>query len=293
MKAALPTFTLAALLLLTTACVHHEPRPLKGFFKSKFTAIGHRGAKGVAPENTMAAFRASAAAGAPFELDTMLCKTGEPVVIHDYTVDRTTNGKGKVADLTLKELRALDAGSYFSPKFKGEKIPTLNEVLDEFANRVKVDIEIKYQGPREKIPTLAKAIIDLVKKKGLEKKVFITAFNPYVLEAFKNEAPDLARGQLYSRFETADIPYHQKVVLRNLLLNESADPDFLAPNYKMVDEEYVKTYHELGYKILVWTVNKPDDMRRLIEMGVDGIITDFPNRLKKVYKEVKGHELVK
>ena len=91
---------------LLSSCVHHEPRPLKGFFKKKFLTIGHRGTRGLGPENTMAAFRIAASMGIPFELDTMLCKSGEPVVIHDYTVDRTTNGKGRVADLTLKQFKS-------------------------------------------------------------------------------------------------------------------------------------------------------------------------------------------
>ena len=279
---------LAAILVALAQCVHHEPRPIKGLFKSKFTAVGHRGAKGLAPENTMSAFRVAAKLGLPFELDVMLCKSGEPVVIHDYTVDRTTNGTGRVADLTLEQLRALDAGSHFSPRFAGERVPTLEEVLNEFGGRVIIDIEIKYEGPSERAHEIANAVVDLVEKKNLVNKVFVTAFNPYVLEAVKKRNPALIRGQLYGTFEDSDIPYYQKVVLRNLLLNSKSDPDMLAVEHKMVDADYVREYRALGYRIITWTVNEPEDMRRLINYGVDAIITDYPGRLMKVHAQTSG-----
>lgn len=266
------------------ACVPHEPRAevVDKFFSQErkdLLVIGHRGAKGLAPENTMAAFQVAADLGVPFELDTMLCKSGEPVVIHDYTVDRTTGGTGRVADLTLAELKALDAGSHFSEKFKNERIPTLAEVLDRFAGRVRIDVEIKYEGPGDQAHLTAEAVAKVIMDRGLTDRVFISAFNPYILEALRHAAPELARGQLYSHFDDTDLAFYKKIVLRNLLLNGKADPDFLAPHHELVDEDYVKEYNGLGYAVVPFTVNEPERIEELITWGVEGIITDFPQRV--------------
>ena len=272
-----------------SACVHHDPRiaDIGALFDRSaadakqahdFMVVGHRGAAGVAPENTMAAFEVAARLGVPFELDTMLCKSGEAVVIHDYTVDRTTNGSGRVMELTLAELKQLDAGSHFDARYKNETIPTLAEVLDRYAQRVMIDIEIKYEGPSAEAHRIAEAVVAVVREKDLIDRVFVSAFNPYVLEAVKNAEPRILRGQLYSDFETADIPYYQKVVLRNLWLNGAADPDFLAPDHKLVDRDYVQDFHALGYRIVPYTVNEEARLRELRDFGVDAIITDFPAR---------------
>lgn len=273
-----PAILVGLLLQISAACVPHEPRPTKDLFQQRVTVIGHRGAKGVAPENTMAGFRKAAAVGAPFELDTMLARTGEPVVIHDYTVDRVTQGraKGRVDSMALAELRALDVGSFFSEQFRGEKIPTLEETLREMTPRVMVDVEVKFEGPRAKAGDAVRAIVDVIKSGGHGPRVFVTAFNPYILEEFRNQAPELLRGQLYGTFSDAKIPFWQKILLRNLMLNSKADPDLLAVEDVMVDEAYVRKYQALGYRILVWTVNEPSRIAQLARWGVDGIITDFP-----------------
>ena len=283
------SFALLFTLITLADCVHHEPRNSDSLFGNAFQVIGHRGTRGAdrPPENTMAAFRYSANMGVGFELDTQLSRSGEMVVIHDYTVDRTTGGKGKVAELTLAQLKELDAGSYINPKFAGEKIPTLAEVLDEFGGKVKIDIEIKFKGPEEEANTVARAVSDLVEKRNLAGGVFITAFNPYVLKAFTQINPKLFRGQLYSDFETSDIPWYQKVVLSNLLLNGEADPDILAVDHKLVDADYVTTYRGYGYRIFTWTVNEKKRMRELLELGVDGIITDNPAELLQLKNELR------
>lgn len=286
-KAGVPIWLVGMALMagLLQACVHHEPRKIDGFWPRGTAIIGHRGAKGVAPENTMAAFKNAADLGVPFELDTMLSADGQPVVIHDYTVDRTTRGKGKVASLSVKELQALDAGSVFSDQFKAERIPTLEAVLLAFAPKVLVDIEIKYEGPKEKAADTVRAVIGVIERTGSDKRVFITAFNPYILAEFVKLRPDLIRGQLYGTFDDAKIPFYQKVILRNLLLNDKSDPDLLAVEDKLVDQDYVTRYHELGYKIAVWTVNDPKRIQELLGFGVDGIITDFPQRALRLARE--------
>ena len=277
---ALISCLILGMLTAVGGCVAHEPRPTPTLFDKPVTIIGHRGGQGVAPENTMAAFRRAADLNVPFELDTMLARTGEPVVIHDYTVDRVSQGRGtgRVDSLTLREIRTLDVGSIFSKEFRAERIPTLEEVLREFASRVRVDIEVKHEGTREKAAEVVRAVRDVIRRGRHGKQVFVTAFNPYILEEFKKQDPDLTRGQLYGTFSDSKIPFYQKIVLRNLLLNGKADPDLLAVEDAMVDEDYVRKHRALGYRVLVWTVNEPARIAQLARWGVDAIITDFPER---------------
>lgn len=106
-----------------------------------------------------------------------------------------------------------------------------------------------------------------------------------VLERIKETKPEILRGQIYGTFKDSTLAYYKKVALKNLLLNKKAVPDILAPEHLLVDEEYVKEYHKLGYKIYPWTVNDPNEMRKLIQVGVDGIITDKPDLLAQILKE--------
>lgn len=276
-----------------TACASHNPRTKKveEVIPQKFLVIGHRGTgdNNIAPENTISSFRFAAKNKAAFELDTMFTKTGELVVIHDSDVDRTTNGKGMVDALTLTELKQLDAAKLAPAKFKGEKIPTLEEVLDEFGGKTLVDIEIKAQAPKEEAQKIGAAVAKLVRNKNLEKQVFITSFNPYVLETIKNTNPEILRGQLYSNFDDVkELPWHVKFVLRNLLLNGKAEPDILAPRQDLINEDYINKYHSLGYKIFPWTVNDPVVMEKFIKLGIDGLITDRPDLANEIYSKLKN-----
>ncbi|TGK20044.1 glycerophosphodiester phosphodiesterase [Leptospira fluminis] len=274
-------------LLFGTNCVPHSPRTdlVRKEFPQSVLILGHRGARALAPENTLSGFRLAMKYGHGFELDTMLCKTGELVVIHDYNLDRVTNGKGKVKDTSLTDIKRLDAGSHFAPEYKGEEVPTLEEVLNEFGGKSVIDIEIKSEDSGDPAKQVADAVIDLLTKKKFPKYVFVSSFNPFVLERIKEKKPEILRGQIYATFKDSQMPYYKKVALRNLLLNDKAVPDILAPEQLMVDEEYVKKYHSLGYKIYPWTVNDPSDMRRLLKDGVDGIITDRPDLLSQILKE--------
>ncbi|HMV44251.1 MAG TPA: glycerophosphodiester phosphodiesterase family protein [Leptospiraceae bacterium] len=276
-----------------TACASHNPRTKKveEVIPQKFLVIGHRGTgdNSIAPENTLSSFRFAAKNKSAFELDTMFAKSGELVVIHDSDVDRTTNGKGMVDSLTLTELKQLDASKLSNPKFKGEKIPTLEEVLNEFGGKTLVDIEIKAQAPKEEAQRIGAAVAKLVGSKKLEKQVFVTSFNPYVLETIKHTNPEILRGQLYSNFDDVkELSWIVKVVLRNLLLNGKAEPDILAPREDMVNSDYIEKYHGLGYKIFPWTVNDPVKMEKLIKLGVDGLITDRPDLANEIYEKLKN-----
>jgi glycerophosphoryl diester phosphodiesterase len=147
--------------------------------EKRIMVIAHRGASGYAPENTVSAFKKAIMMKADMiEFDVHLTKDGKVVLMHDKTVDRTTDGKGKVKEMTLKELKKLDAGLWFDKKFKGEKIPTLEKVLKKFKGKILFNIEIKSEGTEEEI-------VRLIKKYKLEKDVMVSSFNHQFLKKIK------------------------------------------------------------------------------------------------------------
>jgi glycerophosphoryl diester phosphodiesterase len=256
--------------------VFHSPRDTSSIFPKKQYVIAHRGGSKVAPENTMAAFKLSSALGVPFELDTMLSRDGQFVVFHDKTLERTTDGEGRLVDKTAVELAALDAGSHFSHEYSDEGVQRLEDVLDSFADKQTIIIEVKCKGDTCNEKMYAKALVDLLERKNLKGKVLVASFNPFILAEVKKADPSIFRAQIYSDFKGEDLPIYEKVLVRNLLLNRFSSPDALMVNYKLVDEGYVAKMHDHGYKIFVWTVDEPDEMRRLLSLGVDGIITNEP-----------------
>ncbi|MFT5683021.1 MAG: glycerophosphoryl diester phosphodiesterase [Myxococcota bacterium] len=263
-------FLLPALLV---GCAH-SPRSSSHLFPDPVTVMGHRGARAVAPENTAAGFEVCANLSVPFELDTTLCGSGELVVIHDDTLERTTTGSGVVSETPLAMLSGLDAGAFFSADFSGEPIPTLDRALD-FADRVIVNIEVK-AGPGTEAEPLAAAVVSLIESRGLVDRVIVTSFNPFVLEQVRLKNPDIYRGQIYGTFRGSDLGLLSRILLKNLAFNRKAVPDLLMVESAMVSRRYTRKMHRRGYRIFTWTVNEPDEIRRVVEAGVDGIITDDP-----------------
>ena len=261
----------------------HQPRPKTHYpIEREMQVLGHRGARGVAPENTMAGFDVCANLGVGFELDTQLCFSGEPVVFHDDTLDRCTNGSGRLQDYSLKQLKKLDAGSHFCNRFRGEPIPTLGEVLETYGQQVVIDIEIKDESFENSPKPLVDAVFKEIDKRNLHERVCITSFNPEALWLMRERCPEILRGQLYYSFGDTQLPIYQREFLRNLGFNNRVQPDWLVPRHLMIDADYVERYRKLGYRISTWTVNHPGEMKRLLNLGVDSIITDFPQRLKKI-----------
>ncbi|HID87936.1 MAG TPA: glycerophosphodiester phosphodiesterase [Anaerolineae bacterium] len=243
------------------------------FRSGKTLNFAHRGAREVAPENTLAAFRAARELGADgVELDVMLSADGEVVVIHDDTLDRTTDGSGRVRDRTLAELKGLDAGSWFDPTFAGLRIPTLQEVFDLIGGQMVLNIELKSRSLTDE--GLEARVVELVERNGLVGSVILSSFNPWAIRRVKRLNPRLATGLLYAE----DLP----LPLRRAWLRPLVRPDALHPHHTMVTLAYVRWAKSRGHSIIPWTVNDPHEMRRLIELGVDGIITDRPKRLKDV-----------
>lgn len=279
---------LGSLLVLLGACAHHAPRDTSALFPEAVTVIGHRGAADLAPENTAAGFRAAAELGVGFELDVTRARDGEIVVIHDDTLERTTTGSGFVDETPLATIRTLDAGTWFGADFAGEPVPELSGVLAEFGPRVVVDIEIKNPRDPALVEPLAREVVRLVEEAGLVDRVFVTSFNPYVLAAVREANPSIVRGQLYGTFEGADLSFIEKYVLKRLLLNGKAVPDLLVAEAAFLRPRYVRRMRRKGYRVMAWTVNDPEEMRRLVAWGVQGLITDRPDLALEVLGQGGG-----
>ncbi len=229
--------------------------------------FAHRGASAYAPENTLAAFELALQQGAPaIELDVKLSADGHVVVIHDSTVDRTTNGKGKVARLSLAELRALDAGSFFSEKYRGEKIPTLEEVFDLVGKRALINIELtNYTTPRD---SLVEEVCRLVREHHMEENVLFSSFLPRNLHQAAILLPEVPRGLLA-------LEGWKGLWMRSFQFffgNYQA----LHPYVSDVTPQQIASVHRIGRRVHVWTVNDAEWIRRLLKWGADGIFTDDP-----------------
>ena len=241
--------------------------------------IAHRGFSAKAPENTLAAFQAAADLGVGFELDVTLSATGEVIVIHDDSVDRTTDGEGAVNQLSLDYIKSLDAGSWFDDTFAGEKIPTLQEVLSRLGGVVLIDIEIKSLKPRE---PLADAVVAEIEKASLVDKVLVTSFDPYMLTRVREKNPDIRRGMLTGTFKGEDLTIIEKFILRRLLFRGKVKPVAIVMEDVRASKAVIRKWQRRGYEFLVWTVNEEAEMRRLIEASVDGIITNYPDVLQEI-----------
>lgn len=241
--------------------------------------FGHRGANAAAPENTLAAFQKARELGADgIELDVMLCADGEPVVIHDFTVDRTTNGCGRVEALSLAQLKALDAGAWFGSEFAGERIPTLREVMEWAADDILLNIELKSFKLRSE--GLEAKVVALIREYHLQSCVMLSSFNPLALRRAKGLAPELHSGLLYA----PELP----IYLRRAWLRPLARVDALHPPYEMVNQAYLDWARCRRYRVNVWPPNDRDDLQRLIAQRVDMIITDQPHVLAMLLQTREG-----
>jgi glycerophosphoryl diester phosphodiesterase len=238
--------------------------------RSKPLNIAHRGASAAAPQNTLAAFRKAIELGADgVELDVHLSADGAPVVMHNSCVDETTDGAGRIADKTLAELKELDAGGKFSLQFAGERIPTLAEVFDALQGRLLVNVELK--GLNLSSVGLEAPVVEVVRRFGMEKKVLFSSFNPFTLRRLRSLAPDIPAGLL--------CPRNLPIYLRRAWLAPFAPHQARHPHFALVDEQLVRWCRARKLRVNVWTVNEPAEMKRLIALGVDGIITDAPDVL--------------
>ncbi|MBC8257959.1 MAG: hypothetical protein H8E38_02995 [SAR324 cluster bacterium] len=250
--------------------------------------IAHRGYRGLFPENTLVAFEAAIEVNADMiELDVCLTSDRIPVVIHDKTLDRTTNGSGLVAEHTLAELKELDAGSWFSAKFSGVKIPTLEELLLLIKDRITVNIEIKPESYESPAPSdaIEVQVCEMVGQLELADSVLISSFEH----------------SFFSRINRWYREHHEGSSLRIALLQEQLLSDEFAvglcqrkgaysyhPDEKNVSASLIDSLKAEQIRILPYTINDEKRMEQLIQLGVTGIISDEPELLWKVVRRMQN-----
>lgn len=231
------------------------------------TVFAHRGASAYAPENTLAAFELALRQGADaIELDAKLTKDGQVVVFHDQTIERTTGGTGRVKDLTLAELRKLDAGSHFDVAFQGELIPTLDEVFKAVGQLTYINVELtNYASPTDALPEKVAA---LVKRHKLNRRVLFSSFNPLALMRIRRLLPEIPIGLLALPGRSGG---WARSPVGRLLRYQSLNPE-----HGDVTPQLVERVHKRGEYVYTYTVNQEAEMKRLFSLQVDGIFTDDP-----------------
>ena len=236
--------------------------------------IGHRGASGYAPENTMVSFeRALALRADAIELDIHPTRDGELVVIHDFTLDRTTSGKGPVAAHTLAEIQALDAGSWFDPAFAEARVPSLRAVLAWARGRTKVVIEIKL-GPVW-YPNIEELLLRELDRTNMRGDVLVISFDHTSVQKLKQLAPDVITGVLYGAR-----------VIDSVSLARNAGAELLMPNWAFLTRDEVNAAHEAGLLIAPWG-GAEQDYRFILATGVDAVGADFPDRPRRAMDEMR------
>ncbi|MGD9131243.1 MAG: glycerophosphodiester phosphodiesterase family protein [Candidatus Bathyarchaeota archaeon] len=216
--------------------------------------IGHRGARAYEPENTLRSFKRAIELGVDaVELDVRRTKDNEIVVIHNANVNKTTDGRGSVSDFTLEEIKKFVTA-------EGEHIPTLGEVLEFVGKRVKVLVELKETGIEEKV-------LDLIRKTGLMENVIIISFHEEALRKVRELDAKVATGLIYVRHKN---PLQSALELK---------AEYLLPLYRFTHSANIKKAHEKGLKVIVWTINNPEEAAEYKKKGVDGIATDRPDIL--------------
>lgn len=238
---------------------------------ASFMAIAHRGASAYAPENTVAAFDLALQMGCRhIELDVDFTGDGHIVVMHDETVDRTTNGTGPVGSYTLAELRVLDAGAWFGPQFTGERIPTFAEVLARYQGRVHLHTEIKGRASH-----LASSTADLVRQYGLVDHVTVTSFQQPRLAEIRAYAPELPTGWLVSEVSDATLAQARELGLTQI-----------CPKAEYVTPALMRRLHADGFVVRAWGVADEALMRQVVEAGADGMTVNFPDTLLAYLRSV-------
>ena len=240
--------------------------------------IAHRGGSALGPENTFAAFEKALAAGADgFEFDLHLSRDGHPVIIHDETLERTTNGSGPVGEAVLEELQKLDAGSWFGSEFTGARIPALAELFERYKDKnllfnaeLKTDI-VPY-------PHLAEAVLKLVSRFGLEERVIISSFNWETLKASRTINPKVRTGLLYAL--EVENPWD----MARELGCYSVHPLF----FYLQNPETLARFRRESIPLYPWTVNDPEMMETFLNAGLEAIITDYPGELAQLIRARSG-----
>ncbi|WP_372714019.1 glycerophosphodiester phosphodiesterase [Ilyobacter sp.] len=246
--------------------------------------FGHRGASGYAPQNTISAMKLAVEQGSDgIELDVQLTKDNEVVICHDWVIDRVSNGNGKVDDFTLDEIKKFDFGSYFSEEFKGEKIPTLAEILDLLPKDMILNIELKIKATNK--GPLAERVADLLASHDRIENTIISSFNHPCLKKIKILLPEVKVAFLYEGYLLNPGKY---------MIDSEMDIYSFHLNLNYINKEIIEDLHSYKKMVYVWTSDDPETTKELFDMGADGVMTNFPmdmkNALSKYYVEKKKSE---
>ena len=249
--------------------------------------VAHRGYSGRYPENTSSAFEAAIRAGADMiELDVCMTKDRVPVVIHDQTLERTTDGHGLVSELTLPELKKLDAGSWFSPEFKGESIPTLAEILLQIRGKISVNIEIKPESYESADPAdaIEKQICIMVEKFGMNESVLISSFeNSYFPRIKFRHSKDNKKKSLRIA------PLQEKEISEENVLKLCKDTEAYSfhPNERLLTPSLIGILNSNHFRTIPYTINNEKRIEQLAKWGISGVITDEPEIMWEVLRKLK------
>lgn len=239
------------------------------FTTTKTKIFAHRGFPVKAPENTLPSFKLALESGADgIELDVILTKDKQPVVVHDFNLDRTSSIKGEVQSLTLAEIKAADAGSWFSSEYAGVQIPTLQEVFDLIGNQMLINIELKMP-IKDRSEHLAQIVVDLVHQNQLTDTVIYSSFNPYALFHTKRFDHSASIGLLSTGDTIGRVVnfYYGKLRLH---------PNAYHLDHSHVTEKNIAKAHKKGIQIRSYTVNEVEEMKHFFAWGIDAIFTDNP-----------------
>lgn len=240
--------------------------------------VAHRGASAVAPENTLSAIRQAINDGADaVEIDARLSKDREVVIIHDSFLARTTNGKGRVHLLTLKELKRLDAGSWFHKKFSFERIPTLREVFEVIDKRIGVNIEVKATTSVFNYFNIVEECLKIIEEYNAVDIVMISSFRSHFVYEAKTHTKKVTGGLLFSN------PYFLGIRQANLVKKVQAD--YIICDKSSLNKKRVEDAHKLGVKVGVFTINNREDFKKVQRLNVDTIFTDNPGKIREFMNE--------
>lgn len=240
---------------------------LDDMYQGRTLVFGHQGAKAYAPSNTLPAFELALKQGAQgIELDVHRSKDGYPVIVHDFTVDATSDGSGKVQQMTLAELKELDAGSWFNEAYRGTTIPTLDEVFEAVGKQLYINVEIKSDSPET--DGVEQLVADCIARHSMQTRVIVSSFNPLALKRFRQVLPDVPVGYL-----------NEPETQYTHVLMGKEDYDARHPYHEMITTRYMSWAQDMGFYVNTWTVNDPLQAILLRDMHVNGIITDMPDKI--------------
>lgn len=254
--------------------------------KKHINVIAHRGANRKAPQNTLPAFRQAIDDGCDgFETDVHLSRDGVPVICHNYTIDAMSDGKGAVASYTLDELKLFDFGRKFSDDFIGTQLPTLDEFLELVTSVPDKIINIELKCPRDGADKLVRLTLDAIDRFKCLDRIIISSFSPEILKLVKKYVPACKTAYLFPTTDVRTCP----PVFSPFILAKSIKADIIHPMAGVVNPVMVAIAHKLGMQVNVWTVNDRTTVSMLVSCGVDGIITDCTEQVRKYLEDMHCH----